>query len=166
VPLAEQSLLHRVSVALALIGGAVLAAMALLATVSILGRWWFSTPVWGDVELVQMGTAVAIALSLPYAQFKRAHIMVDFFTTRAAPATRARLDSLGSLLLGLVCLLLAWRAGVGVLDMRSVGETTMVLGFPIWIVYVAMVIGLAVTSVVGVAGAWRLWRDAGKADAS
>ena len=159
-------LLERTSIALALIGGVVLAAMALLATVSILGRWWFSKPVWGDVELVQMGTAVAIALSLPYAQFKRAHIMVDFFTARAAPTTRARLDSLGSLLLGLVCLLLAWRAGVGVLDMRAVGETTMVLGFPIWIVYLAMVVGLAVTGVVGLAGAWVLGRGAGKADVS
>jgi TRAP-type C4-dicarboxylate transport system permease small subunit len=155
-------LLERTSVALALMGGIVLGAMALLATVSILGRWWLGRPVWGDVELVQMGTAVAIALSLPYAQLKRAHIVVDFFTTRAAPATRGRLDAIGSLTLGLVCLLLAWRAGVGVLDMRSAGETTMVLGFPIWIVYVAMVIGLAVTGAVGVAGAWSMWRESGR----
>ena len=158
--------LERLSIALALFGGAVLAAMTLLATVSVLGRKFFNTPIWGDVELVQMGTAVAIALSLPYAQFRRAHIMVDFFTTRAAPATRARLDAFGTLLLGLVCVLLAWRAAVGVLDMREVGETTMVLGFPIWIVYVAMVIGLAASGVIGLAGAWQQWRDATRADLS
>lgn len=161
-----QSVLERASVVLALVGGAVLAAMALLATVSILGRKFLGTPIWGDVELVQMGTAVAIAMSLPYAQWRRAHIMVDFFTTCASPATRARLDATGSAALGLVCLLLAWRAAVGVLDMREVGETTMVLGFPIWIVYVAMVIGLAVTAAVGLAGAWTQWRDAGEARTS
>jgi TRAP-type C4-dicarboxylate transport system permease small subunit len=147
-------LLDRLTLVLALIGGAVLAALALLATVSILGRWWFNTPVWGDVELVQMGTAVAIALFLPYAQRQRAHIIVDFFTTRASAGTRARLDALGGFLLGAICLLLAWRAGVGVLDMRANGETTMVLGMPIWIVYVAMVVGLAVSGVVGLVCAW------------
>lgn len=142
-------LLERLSVGLALLGGVVLALLAVLVTVSIAGRRFLGQPIPGDVELMQMGTAVAIALFLPYAQLKRAHIIVDFFTARAQPVTRARLDGLGALLAGAACLLLAWRAAVAVLDMRGNGETTMVLGLPIWFIYVAMVVGLAASAVVG-----------------
>ena len=59
----------------------------------------------------------------------------------------------------LVCLVLAWRAGVGVADMREAGETTMVLGFPFWMTYLVMVPGLALSGVVGLHVAWEQWRD-------
>lgn len=131
-----------------------LIAMAALVTVSVLGRWLFNTPVWGDVELVQMGTAVATALFLPYAQLRRAHIQVEFFTQRASVITRARLDALGTLALGIICGVLAWCAGVAVLEMRASGETTMVLGLPLWTVYVAMVLGLTATCMVALTMAW------------
>lgn len=143
--------LEHLSLLLALLGGLVLMAMAALVTVSVLGRWGFNTPVWGDVELVQMGTAVAIALFLPYAQLQRAHIQVDFFTQRVSVAARARLDALGTAALGLICLVLAWCAAMAVLEMRASGETTMVLGLPLWTVYVAMVLGLAVTGLIALA---------------
>ena len=121
-------ILEGLSAALALAGGAILAGIALLTTASILGRWLFATPIFGDVELVQTGCAMMIALALPYCQLKRAHIIVDFFTQGARPAVRGALDAFGSVALGLVCLVLAWRAGVGVAEMREAGETTMVLG--------------------------------------
>ena len=83
-----QRILEGLSAALALAGGAILAGIALLTTASILGRWLFATPIFGDVELVQTGCAMMIALALPYCQLKRAHIIVDFFTQGAPPAVR------------------------------------------------------------------------------
>ena len=143
------------SVALALAGGLILAAIALLTTASILGRWLFAAPILGDVELVQTGCAMMIALALPYCQLKRAHIVVDFFTQGARPGVRAGLDALGSVALGAVCLVLAWRAAIGVADMREAGETTMVLGFPFWMTYLVMVPGLALSGVVALYVAWE-----------
>ena len=142
-------ILEGLSVALALAGGLILAGIALLTSASILGRWLFSSPILGDVELVQTGCAMMIALALPYCQLKRAHIVVDFFTQGARPSVRGALDAFGNLALGAVCLVLAWRA--------AIGETTMVLGFPFWMTYLVMVPGLALSGIVALYVAWEQW---------
>jgi len=46
--------------------------------VSVIGRAFFSHPILGDVELVQLGCAVVVASFLPYTQFRNANIIVDF----------------------------------------------------------------------------------------
>jgi TRAP-type C4-dicarboxylate transport system permease small subunit len=140
--------LERASSALALAGGLVLLAVALLAVVSILGRWLADAPIAGDIELMQVACAVSIALFLPYCQLHAGHVTVDFFTLRASAGTRRALDRVGHAAAALAMLLLAWRAGVGVADMKVVGETTMVLGVPTWLTYLAMVPGLLVSSLV------------------
>jgi TRAP-type C4-dicarboxylate transport system permease small subunit len=141
-------LLERASVVLALVGGGVLVAAALLATVSILGRWLADAPIEGDIELMQVACAVTIALALPYCQWHAGHVTVDFFTQRAAAAARRGLDRAGHALSAVVMLLLAWRAGVGVADMRAAGETTMLLAVPTWLTYLAMVPGLLLAALV------------------
>ena len=55
---------------------------------------------------------------------------------------------------GALFFLLAWRAAVGVVEMRQAAETTMVLGVPLWLPYAAMVPGLALAGVVGVVQAF------------
>ena len=140
--------LDRASVASALAGGLVLLAAALLAGASIVGRWLASAPIAGDIELMQVACAVSIALFLPYCQMHAGHVRVDFFTQRAAVRTRRVLDRCGHAALALVMLLLAWRAGVGVAEMKDAGETTMVLGVPTWLTYLAMVPGLLLSALV------------------
>lgn len=147
--------LRALAAGLALAGGALLAVLALLTVVSIAGRWLMSRPVTGDVELVQLGVAAAIALFLPYCQLHRGHLIVDFFTARSQGPIQRRLDAIGSAVAGTLFLLLAWRAGAAVLDMRSAGETTMVLGVPLWLPYASMVPGLALAGVAGWLNALR-----------
>jgi TRAP-type C4-dicarboxylate transport system permease small subunit len=147
--------LRALAAGLALAGGALLAGLAVLTVVSIAGRWLASRPVTGDVELVQLGVAAAIALFLPYCQLHRGHLIVDFFTARSQGPIQRRLDAIGSAVAGSLFLLLAWRAGAAVLDMRSAGETTMVLGVPLWLPHAAMVPGLALAGVAGWLNALR-----------
>jgi len=148
-------LLDALATALALIGGALLLGVALLTVVSVTGRWSVSQPVTGDIELVQLATAAPIALFLPYCQLHGSHLIIDFFTARSSGPVQRRLDAVGSLLAGLLFFLMAWRAGVAVADMRRAAETTMVLGIPLWIPYAAMVPGLALAGVLGVAQTFR-----------
>jgi TRAP-type C4-dicarboxylate transport system permease small subunit len=76
------------AVAFALVGGAVLVLVAAVTVVSVGGRWLLSTPVLGDVELVQLGTAAALALFLPYCQLHGSHLIVDIFTARTATSAQ------------------------------------------------------------------------------
>jgi len=143
-------LLDALATTLALIGGALLVAVSVTTVVSVTGRWLAGRPITGDIELVQLAVAVAIALFLPYCQLHRSHLIVDFFTARSSGPVQRRLDAAGSMVAGVVFFVLAWRAGVAVSDMRNASETTMVLGIPLWIPYVAMVPGLALAGLAGV----------------
>jgi TRAP-type C4-dicarboxylate transport system permease small subunit len=91
-------LLQRLCDASATIGGVVLVAIASVTVVSVIGRAFFSHPILGDVELVQLGCAVVVASFLPYTQFRRANIIVDFFTANASEKTQNRLDGFGTFL--------------------------------------------------------------------
>lgn len=138
---------------LAYAGGAIFVVIAILSVGSIISRALWSKPLQGDYELVQLGGAVFVSLCLPITQMRTANIIVDFFTVRTEPATRAWLDAAGALVLALVMTLLAWRLAVGTVSMREAGETTTILGWPLWIAYAAMVPGVALTAAAGFSNA-------------
>lgn len=152
--------LYRMSEWFALAGGAIFVGIAFMSVTSIASRALFSRPIQGDYELVQVGCAVFVALCLPLCQMAGANIIVDFFTTGASAATQRRLDAFGALLLGLVMALVAWRLAAGTLSIREAGETTTILGWPVWYTYAAMVPGVALTALAGFHSAWTKWRTA------
>ena len=51
---------------------------------SVFMRAFLQTPIPGDVELTQMGIALAISMCLPWCQTQRGHILVDFFTQKSS----------------------------------------------------------------------------------
>src|SRR6185295_14806720 len=61
----------------------------------------------GDFELSGAAAGAAIALFMPWCQFQRGNIIVDFFTARASARTTEALDRFGALLLGLAMALLS-----------------------------------------------------------
>jgi len=95
----------------------------------------------GDVEITQFAIALALSLGLPWCQWRRANIIVDFFTQKLDAAVTRRLDAAGCLLVAAMCALLAWRTGAGALAVREAGETTMVLALPMWWIYAALATG-------------------------
>ena len=153
-------LLEGIARAFALAGRALLAAITGMSVVSIAGRTMLGMPVPGDFELVQVGCAAAIAAFLPYCQLRRGNIIVDFFTTRASRRTQTKLDALGALVLAAVMAVLAWRAAAGMLSVKAAGEVSMIVGFPIWVGYAAIVPSLALASLAGIATAVEAWKAA------
>jgi TRAP-type C4-dicarboxylate transport system permease small subunit len=151
--------LETVAAWMALAGGAVLLAIVALTCASVIGRWLAATPIVGDVELVQAGCAIAIALFLPYCQLHGAHLTVDFFTVRATAGTRLGLDRLAHLASAAIFFLLAWRAAIALMDARAAGETTMLLALPLWWPLVALIVGLGGAGLV----ACVMYADAGRA---
>lgn len=132
----------------AVLGGLCGAGVALMVVVSIAGRALWSKPIPGDVELTQFGIALCISLCLPWAQVRRANIIVDFFTQKAGPTLLRGLDGLGALLLAAMAALLAWRTAAGAQAMLEAHEATMILDLPMWWVYALLAPGLALTALV------------------
>ena len=135
-----------------------LSALALMSVASIGGRM-LGRPLQGDFELVQFGCAIAIACFLPYCQLERGNIIVDFFTVRASPRARGALDALGAVLLALVMALVAWRTGAGAVAMKASGETSMIMGVPLWLAYACMTPAFALTALAGLYTAWLSWTE-------
>jgi TRAP-type C4-dicarboxylate transport system permease small subunit len=151
-------LLHRLLRHLALLfawlGAAVAMACAVMVVCSVTARALWAQPIAGDVEITQLLIAVALSMCLPWCQWQRANIIVDFFTQHTRPAVSRRLDALGCVLLAAMGLLLAWRTGAGALAVHAAGETSMVLALPMWISYAAVAPGLALASLVALYQAW------------
>jgi TRAP-type C4-dicarboxylate transport system permease small subunit len=142
------SILHRLSLIFAWLGGAVACAVAGMTVVSIAMRSLVGQPIQGDVEMTQFGIALTIALCLPWCQLHHANIIVDFFTQKLSDRANDLLDAVGAVLLGLMCALLAWRTSVGAIGSREVSETSMILSLPMWWAYASLAPGLALTALV------------------
>lgn len=133
----------------AVLGGLVFVALVNMSIVSIVGRKLASMPVPGDLELMQMGSAVGAASFFAYCHLTRNDVRVDFFTQRLAPRVVAGLDAAGSLLVGLFGALVSWRTWVGAMNLKEYGETSAILGWPIWVAQALMVPGFALLAAAG-----------------
>jgi TRAP-type C4-dicarboxylate transport system permease small subunit len=132
----------------AVLAGVLLTVITLMTCVSLIGRNTTGWTIVGDFELSASAAGAAVALFLPWCQFERGNIIVDFFTARARARTIERLDRLGAFLLGLTMALLAWRTALGGLNAWNTQAGSMMLGFPEWIVYACIAPALALTAVI------------------
>ena len=156
-------ILLRVSKGLAIGGGLVFVALVAMEIVSIVGRKLFSAPVPGDVEILQMGAAFASATFFAYCHLIGGDVKVDFFTHHVKPYRIALLDAFGSLLVAIVGALLAWRTAAGALVLKDVGETSAILGWPVWLAQALMVPGFALLALAGLyRAAWHASRAFGR----
>jgi hypothetical protein len=144
---------HRLALVFAYLGGIVVAAVGIVSAVSIVGRTLIGRAILGDFELVEIGTAVAGSLFLPYCQATRAHVIVEFFTTRASAAALVWLDRAGALLMAATFFLVGWRTIVGCLDIARSGESSMLMQIPLWMGYAAIVPGVLAAGLIALAQA-------------
>lgn len=138
----------------AILAGLLMTAITLVTCASLIGRNTIGVTLMGDYELTAVTAGAAVALFLPWAQLRRGNIIVDFFTAKVSDGVNAVLDRFGALVLALVMLLLGWRTVVGCLNAYEAQTTTMMLGFPEWVVYAAMVPPLFLTGVIGLTQAF------------
>ncbi len=143
---------------LALAGGFVLIGLALMTVASVLGRYFFNTPLTGDFEIVEMGCAVAVATFLPYCQLRRGHVIVDVLTAGLPAAVKRPLDAIGCLAVAAVAALYTWRLTLGGLDQARYNDETMVLQMPTWWGFAVLVPCLGLLALVAVVTAGQALR--------
>jgi TRAP-type C4-dicarboxylate transport system permease small subunit len=145
---------------LAIAGGLLMLLVAAVVVVSVVMRWLINYSVPGDIELVQIGTALAIFSFLPLCQAHRGNIMVDTFTTWLPRRVRAALDALWDLVYAGMAAIIAWRLAIGAYDTVRSHTVSMMLGLPIgWAIAACAVIAVLL-SIVAVATAVSLLRRA------
>lgn len=132
----------------AILAGLLLIFITMMTVVSVMGRDTIGKTIVGDFELSGAAAGAAIALFMPWCQCRRGNIMVDFFTTNASDSAKNTLDRLGALILAGVLGLMTWRTFLGGLNAWTTQSGTMMLGFPEWVVYVAMVPPLALAALI------------------
>lgn len=167
--------LENITRALAFGGGFILAVIALVTVASIIGRFFLFAglgPIKGDYEIVEMGSAIAIFAFMPFAQFKRAHVVVDIFTMRLPMRFQTFLGFVGDVLIALASGVLLWRFWLGLGEKIPYGsdglraalsmgykpffvETTYELSVPIWMPYSLAFIGATMFFLVSLFTVWR-----------
>lgn len=141
--------------ACAVLAGCLLTVITLMTCVSLIGRNTTGWTIVGDFELSGSAAGAAVALFLPWCQWRRGNIIVDFFTAKLPGEVNARLDRLGALLFAAAMALMTWRTAIGGLKAWESQSGSMMLGFPEWIVYCFMVPPLALCVLIGAVQAAR-----------
>lgn len=138
----------------AVLGGLVLIALTGMTLLSIAGRALYAAPVPGDYELIQLGTAIAVASFLPLTQLRGGHVIVDFFTSKSSPALRGVLDAFGATLVGFAGSAIAWRMTYGAISLAEANDQTTILAIPTWIAVALMIPSFALLGAAGFYTAW------------
>lgn len=158
---------------MAMAGGAILIGIALVTVASVTGRAVPGlSPVTGDFELVEAGTAIAVFLFLPWCQLRRGHVTVDLLAMRLGRRVQAALGCLGDLAVAIAAGVIVWRLWLGfgekfpygpqpLRDALGMGfkpffaETTYDLQLPVWIPYGLALIGALGFALVALYTVWR-----------
>lgn len=143
---------------LAFAGGGLLLLAIALTLISVTGRYSFSQPLPGDYEIIEITCAIAIFLFFPYTHATNSNITAEFFTSGLSILSRRALDLLHDIVFALVAALLTWRLSTGLAEKFSNGETSILVGIPLWLPYSFAVMSLALLTMVCL---WRIGKAIG-----
>ena len=158
-PLPEHSPVARVARALAIVGGLLSVATALLVTTSVTLRWLGLGSINGDFELVQIGVALSVFCFLPLTQARRGNIMVDTFTGWLPLRVQRAMDAFWDFVYAGFMALTAWCLMNGARDALASGLTSAMLGVNLWPVFAATVLLILLLVATAVDTALQLLRS-------
>lgn len=144
---------------LAMLGGVVALTVACVVVVSVLRRWLLASPIPGDFELAQIGTAVAVFAFLPYCQIVRGNIVVDAFTAHLSPRLRGRTDAMWDIVYAAAMAFVAICLARGTMDTFASQQVSMVLRIPVWPGVAFGALSCAFLAIVSLATAYALLRS-------
>jgi len=135
--------LDRATLWLAGLAAAALIFMVVIISAGVVLRYVFGSPVLGLNEIIQLTAVALVMAALPYCTQQNGHVGVDVFDEAIGPKGRLFGDILSRVLSGFVLSVLVWRAVLKSLDALEYGDTTNMLGLPVWPFYGILALGMA-----------------------
>ena len=133
--------------ALGVCAALVLFAMMALTCADVIGRYFFSRPIFGGFELTEMMLAAMIFLALPLVTLRNEHITVDVLDS-ITPDWMFRLQHVAACGIGMLSTAyLAWRLWIRATTLYTAGETTAQLKIKLGYLTYSMSILMALTAV-------------------
>lgn len=131
----------------ALTGMAALAVGIAVTLLDILLRHSVNVAVVGTVDLMQWSVITAASWSIPYAFWRKSHVVVDIATLWLPVRTRNRLDTVAALLSALFVGLIGGYALPSALLAHEYGDSSQTLGIPMLWFWLPFLVGMTLSLV-------------------
>ncbi|MBP2076048.1 TRAP transporter small permease [Oceanobacillus polygoni] len=128
-----EKLITKLNTGLLYVAQVVLIIMVFLVTADVLGRWLFSQPITGAVELTELGLSMVIFLSIAYTHLKEEHISIDFLVERLPEKVQWIVEALINLIIMVLMVLMALSLFWYAERLFTSGTVTGDLGLPIYL---------------------------------
>jgi TRAP-type C4-dicarboxylate transport system permease small subunit len=129
---------------LSYIGNFSLAAMMLLTTSDVIGRYFFNAPVLGAYEITEYLMLIMVFSFLALAQSAKVHINVDIVFNHLPVGLKHFLQRFNHFVCLLMMILVTWMGVLRVLELRKTGEASVLLKIPDYPFAAFLVIGCLV----------------------
>ena len=135
------SKINGISRALGVLSIVILLAMMLFTVVNVVLRAFFSRPIPGDVELIEVGMVCAGFLGMAWCAVKDRHVRVDLLMQFFPKRARGIIDSFGYVG-GMICfIIIAWHSINEGIANKAIGRATASLGIPVYPFYWVTAVG-------------------------
>lgn len=108
-----------------------LAVLAGLTVVDVVGRYWFNAPISGAFEITQMVLGALIFAALPLTTIAGEHIEVDMIYGLSPPWAKSAMRIIGGTVAAIVLWVIAWRLGAHTIRLVADGSVTNALSIPL-----------------------------------
>ncbi|MGA0571909.1 TRAP transporter small permease [Variovorax sp. VNK109] len=135
-------------ISLGVVSGSALFAMMCLTFVDVVGRYFFSMPLMGGVEVIEVLLVITIFAGLPLAALHQEHIEIDVLGTFIPPAVWGALGRIGNAVFAVALVLVAWLLLRRARQLHADGEATAMLHIPLDAVAWSMVVFTVISALL------------------
>lgn len=139
---------NRANLLLATLSGMFLMVVLGLVFIGVFARYALAMPILGINEVVQLASVGVVTLALPYCTAHECHVRVDVLDGVIGHWGRFLGDLMSRALSAWVLSVLVQRAWFKMLDAHEFGDTTNMLGIPLWPFYASIAAGMTLCVVV------------------
>lgn len=147
-----------------LAGGLVILALVLLATINVLGRWIFDSPINGYIDWIEQAMAFMAFLGIAYTQREGGHIRMDMVVGQLQGRSLWLAEFLSTLLMLLLTLVLTWGSWLHAQRALQLGDSSLDIDLPTWPAKMVVPIALGVLALRLMLQLWGYARALHKGD--